>query len=79
MNAADKMALVTHAAKKVGVEIVKPSFNPVGDRPDFLDRPHKVPGLIPAFEPGTATKPSKRVDVTKVKDVAKVIKRGAVV
>ena len=45
LDAADKMALVVHAAKKVGVEIVKPSFDPVADRPAFLDR---SPGLTTA-------------------------------
>ena len=47
LSAADKMALVTYAAKKVGVEIINPNFDLVDARPDFLDRPHAVPGLSP--------------------------------
>ena len=42
LSAPDKMALVFYAAKKVGCEIIKPSFEPVADRPDFLDRKEKV-------------------------------------
>ncbi len=66
LSAADKMALVFYAAKKVGCEIIKPNFDQVADRPDFLDRSHAVPGLSP------------KKKITRVKDVAKVIKRGAV-
>lgn len=39
--ASEKMDLVTYAAKKVGVEIVAPSFDPVADRPANLDRQPK--------------------------------------
>ncbi len=35
--ASEKMALVEYAAKKVGVEIVKPHFD-IANSPDFLDR-----------------------------------------
>ena len=41
LSASDKMALVKYAAKKVGVEIVEPVFDPVVDRPAFLDRTTK--------------------------------------
>ncbi len=47
LPASEKMDLVRYAAKKVGVEIVEPSFDLVKDQPAFLDRSHEVPGLSP--------------------------------
>ena len=41
LGAKDKMALARYAAKKVGVELVEPSFDPVKDQPEFLKRTKK--------------------------------------
>ncbi len=41
LSAADKMTVARHAAKKVGVTLVEPTFDPVKDQPEFLKRGKK--------------------------------------